>query len=74
MITIDKEAQKPLQCSECESQDIANMVNEGKLRCLNCGREKANPNSLQEAIRREMGSSANTVWVPKENPRPYRSF
>ncbi len=73
MVIIDQEAQKPLQCSECKSRDIANMVNEGKLRCLNCGREKAAPDSLQEIMRREMESSVN-IWVPRENPRPYRSF
>ncbi len=73
MYIFTEEYGKPLQCSECGSRDIAKMVNEGVLRCLNCKREKVAPNSMQEIMRREMGGNSST-WKPKKNPKPYREF
>ena len=74
-IYIDPELRKPLQCTYCASQKIAKMVNEGVIRCLGCGREKPDPNSLQKMLRREMGQRyANNVYTPVKNPHTYRPF
>jgi hypothetical protein len=70
-VFIDGEALKPLQCSACGGQRIANMLNEGVIRCLDCGREQPDPSSVREMLRREMGSGQTYAPV---NDKPYREF
>ncbi len=73
MMHIDPESRKPLQCSACGSQNIANMLNQEVIKCLSCGKEKPDPNSISAILKREMGSKNNT-WTPKVNDKPYRDF
>lgn len=71
-IFIDPELSKPLQCSACGGQRIANMLNEGVIRCLDCGREQPDPNSVREVLRREMGTGK--TYSALVNDKPYREF
>jgi hypothetical protein len=74
-IYIDPELYKPILCSHCGSHKIANMLNEGVIRCLGCGREKPDSNSPKEMLRREMGDTeGNNTYTPPQNPKPYRLF
>ena len=72
-IIIDPEMYKPLKCKECGGSRIAKMMNEGVIRCLDCGKEKDDPNHVSNILKREMGSGAN-VFERKTNPNPYRDF
>ena len=67
---IDPEGMKPLQCSECQSRDIVNPVNEDdvNLRCLNCGHERK-----VVPFHTFPGGEGGT-YTPKKNPNPYREF
>jgi len=74
-IYIDPELRKPLQCSACGGQKIANMLNEGVIRCLDCGKERPDRSSAAALLEREMGSSSgNNVYTTPKNPLPYRPF
>ena len=68
---IDPEGMKPLQCSQCESQNIVNPVNEDvvELRCLDCGHEKKRAPSHTFP-----GGKGMTTYTPPKNPKPYREF
>ncbi len=70
MVIHDPEYFKPMQCSECESHNIVNPVNERDvdLRCLDCGHEK-----VHEPLPHERPPSGGT-YTPRSNPKPYREF
>ena len=72
-IIIDPEVYKPLKCKECGGGNIANMLNEGVIRCLDCGREKTDPNHFSNLMKREMGSGT-AIFERKTNPSPHRDF
>lgn len=71
-VMMDRKLMKPLQCSACGGQRIANMLNEGVVRCLDCGKEKPDPHSIREILRRETGTG-QTYSAPV-NDKPYREF
>jgi len=74
-IYIDPELYKPIQCTDCNGQNIAKMLNQGVIRCLDCGREKPDQTSPAEMIRREQGAGYNnTTYTPVKNPHSYRPF
>ena len=72
-IIIDPEMYKPLKCTECGSTEIANMVNQGVIKCLNCGKTKDDSNHWRNLMKQEMGSGGN-VYTKEENPKPHRDF
>jgi transposase len=71
-IIIDPECYKSLKCTECGSTKIANMLNEGVIRCLDCGKEKPDSNHWRNIMKKATGSGV--VYTSKKNPNPHRDF
>ena len=72
-IIIDSELYKNLKCTECGGTKIASMLNEGVIRCLECGKEKPDLNHWRNLIKQEMGTG-HDAYTKSTNPKPHRDF
>ncbi len=72
MYIIDPEMYKPIQCKECNSQDIAKMLNTGMIKCLDCGREKKDTTDWRYAIMKPVAS--DNIFTRRVNENPFRDF